>query len=133
MMREYYAYDHLLFRPEVARPAIARMVDDPSLGSLWLIRRGEDVLGYMVLAFSFSLEFGGRIAILDEFFLRAHQRRRGIGKHALTFLEGVCRPLGVKAIRLEVEKKNEHARVLYEKAGFVAHDRLLMSRVLPRH
>ena len=130
MMREYYAFDHLDFRPERARTALARVLEDPATGSIWLIRKGEDLLGYMVLLFGFCLEFGGRVAVLDEFYLRAGHRRRGIGRHALGFLEGICRQMGIKALRLEVERSNEHARALYARSGFVQHDRHLMTRVL---
>ena len=130
MMREYYTFDHLEFRPERARTALEKVLDDPTLGSVWMVRKGEDVLGYMVVLYGYCLEFGGRIAVLDEFYLRAHHRRRGIGRHALAFLEGVCRQLGIKALRLEVERSNDSARALYAKAGFVAHDRDLMTRVL---
>jgi len=130
MMREYYAFDHLDFRPERARAALSRVVDDPSVGSVWIIRKGEEPLGYMVMLFGYCLEFGGRVAVLDEFFLRAHARRRGIGRHALGYLEGVCRQLGVKAVRLEVERSNDQARALYASAGYVQHDRYLMTRML---
>lgn len=132
LMKEYYLHDHLHFRPEVARDAVSRLIEDESLGSLWLIQRGTDTIGYVVLVRSYCLEFGGRIGIVDELYLREGFRRRGIGTRALAFAEDLARALGAQALRLEVEQANDPARRLYERAGFVPHNRLLMTRPVGR-
>jgi len=42
--------------------------------------------------------------------------------------------LGISAVHLEVDHTNTVAQALYRKAGFVDHDRYLMTRWLPpRH
>ncbi|HKA52478.1 MAG TPA: GNAT family N-acetyltransferase [Candidatus Binatia bacterium] len=127
-MREYYEFDHLPFDSQAARAALTGVLDDASLGRVWLICDGGEAIGYLVLTLGYSLEYGGRDAILDEVYLRASHRGRGIGRSALTFAEGVCRSLGVRALHLEVERTNTHAHGLYRKAGFVGHDRHLLTK-----
>ena len=59
------------------------------------------------------------------------QGARHGGTHCLEcLLEDLCRERGVKAVRLEVEHANVRARRVYEKAGYVAHERHLMTHVL---
>jgi GNAT superfamily N-acetyltransferase len=128
LMREYYAFDHLPFDEQVARAALAKFVDDESLGRVWLISDEGSPVGYLVLTLGYSLEYGGRDAFIDEVYVCSSHRGRGIGQRALTFAEDVCRSLGVRALHLEVERANTGAHGLYRKAGFVDHDRYLMTR-----
>jgi ribosomal protein S18 acetylase RimI-like enzyme len=48
----------------------------------------------------------------------------------LRFLETACRALGISAVHLEVDHNTTSAQALYRKAGFVDHDRYLMTRWL---
>ncbi len=127
-MREYYEFDHLPFDGQVARAALAGILEDASLGRIWLICYDGEAVGYLVLTLGYSLEYGGRDAFVDEVYIRASHRGRGIGQSALTFAEDVCRALGVRALHLEVERANTSAHELYRKAGFVDHDRYLMTK-----
>jgi ribosomal protein S18 acetylase RimI-like enzyme len=56
-------------------------------------------------------------------------RNRGLGSRVLALVEAEARAFGVRRIFLEVER---HNRVigLYRRAGYVDHDRFLMSKVL---
>jgi ribosomal protein S18 acetylase RimI-like enzyme len=130
LMREYYAFDHLDFDEAVARSGVRTLVDDESLGRIWLLKGGDEVIGYVVLAFSFSLEFHGEKAFVDELYIREKWRGRGVGAATLEFLADVCRSLGIRAIRLEVEHANAAAQGLYRKMGFQVHERYLMTKWL---
>jgi GNAT superfamily N-acetyltransferase len=128
LMQEFYAYDHLEFNESAARSALQMVLNDPSLGSVWLIELAGETIGYVVLALGFSLEYRGRDAFIDELYIRASHRGQGIGKQALQLIEATCRSLGVQALHLEVERVNSNAQAVYRKAGFVDHDRLLMTK-----
>lgn len=128
MMRDFYELEHIEFDEAAARAALGQLLGDESLGRVWLIKSGAEIVGYVVLTFGFSLEFRGRDALVDELFVREGWRGRGAGRRALEFVAGVCRALGVGALRLEVGRENESARALYRKAGFQDHDRHLLTR-----
>ena len=132
LMREYYAVDRLDFDPARARAAAAMVLEEPALGAIWLVEVAGAPAGYCVLGSAFSLEFHGRIAFVDELYLREEFRGRGHGARLLALLEEECRARGLRAMRLEVERSNRRARSLYERAGFVRHDRFIMTKWLQR-
>lgn len=86
------------------------------------------MVGYVVLTFSYSLEFHGRDAYVDEIYVREAHRGRGVGGQTLRFIEKVCRALGVQALHLEVDRDNTSARAVYETAGFEDRNNYLLTR-----
>ena len=128
LMRKLYEFDHISFDQENARRGLVKLLDDESLGRVWLIRHAGETAGYVVLTFGFSLEFHGRDALVDEIYLTEDYRGRGIGRRALEFVFAFCRSHGIDAVHLEVEKANTRARALYLKAGFADHTRHFMTK-----
>src|SRR5690348_853282 len=77
-MRQFYAIDQYRFDEQIARTVLKTLIEEPSLGRLWLISTAE-AIGYIALTFGYSLEFHGRDAIVDELFLTEPYRNQGIG------------------------------------------------------
>jgi diamine N-acetyltransferase len=88
-------------------------------------------VGYVVLSFDFSLEYGGKNAWIDELFIRPELRGKGIGSKALDFAVQVARECGAKVLHLEVNRGNP-AIHLYRRHGFEDHNRALLSKWLIR-
>ena len=110
---------------------LQKFIGHPEYGEVWLICDNDTAVGYMVLTWGFSLEFGGRDAFLDEFYIKETHRGQGIGKQALTFAEGQCHLQEIQAIHLEVETDNVGAQEFYKRLGFEQRDRYyLMSKYL---
>jgi len=130
MMRDLYAHEGLKFDEAVARRSLQTIIDDKNFGRLFLILVADEIAGYAVLTFGFSLEFHGRDAFVDELYLRQERRGQGIGKRALQFLTEVCAAEGVNALHLEVERANTSAQSVYRKFGFEDHDRYLMTKLI---
>jgi ribosomal protein S18 acetylase RimI-like enzyme len=131
-MHQFYAIDQYPFDERVARMALADMLGNTSLGRAWLIYNGDEAIGYFVITLGYSLEFHGRDAMIDEFFVVADYRHRGIGTKAMQFMLEACRELGVHALHLEVERTNTAGQALYRRFGFEDHDRYLMTRWIDR-
>ncbi|MCI0693638.1 GNAT family N-acetyltransferase [candidate division KSB1 bacterium] len=127
-MREFYDYDHLPFDEPAARQALENILQDHALGRVWLIQDGEQAIGYVVLTLGYSLEYHGRDAFVDEIYISASHRGKGIGTQIIQFLEEVCRNLEVQALHLEVERANTKAQAFYHKVGFEDHDRYLLTK-----
>jgi GNAT superfamily N-acetyltransferase len=134
LIRGLYECEHIPFDEARAARGVDGLLADSSLGGVWVIERagetgerGGDPIGYAVLTLGYSLEFGGRFALLDELFIREEHRGAGAGRQVLARIEEICRGLGLQAVRLEVERTNRMARELYRKVGFEAHDRDLMT------
>ena len=129
MMRALYAEDEgFAFDEAVARKGLALLLEDDRNGRVWLIRMDGETAGYIVLATSFSLEYHGRDAFIDEVYVVPTWRDRGIGARALERAVEECRAMGVAAVHLEVGHDNPKARALYERLGFVDRRRYLMTR-----
>ena len=83
--------------------------------------------GYIVMAFDYSLEYRGKGAWVDEFFVRRSHRGQGIGAQALEFFAEQARQFGVTVVHLEVNHGNA-AIELYRRMGFEEHERYLMTK-----
>jgi GNAT superfamily N-acetyltransferase len=129
-MRALYAHDRLTFRPRVARAALDGLLRAPRFGRIYVIEHGGRPIGYAVLTLSWSLEYRGADAFIDEIYLDPAFRGRGLGRLAIEHLAARCRAFGVGALHLEVERPNLRAQEIYRRAGFVDHDRFLMTRTL---
>lgn len=129
-MRDFYAIDAYPFDDQIARRALTDLIHTPAFGRVWLIDVDETPVGYLVLTLGYSLEYHGRDAFIDELYIQAGQRGKGIGTQVMTFVEGACRELGAHAMHLEVERGNIAGQRLYRKAGFDGADRYLLTKRL---
>lgn len=127
LMRDFYAFERLPYDEARQRQLIAQLLADENLGRLILFQSGDDLLGYMVLGFGFSLEFHGRDCLLDEFYVLPQHRSRGIGAKAVEFAFGICRELGIAAAHLEADYVNVRGHEFYKRLGFKDHERHLMT------
>jgi len=80
-----------------------------------------------VMAFDYSLEYRGRGAWIDEFFVRRTYRGQGIGTRVLEFFAAQAKELGATVVHLEVNHGNP-ALGLYRRSGFEDHHRYLMTK-----
>lgn len=132
LMREFYAESATPFDPTAAADAFEALLSDDRLGTVWLIQAGDNEVGYVVVTFSYSMEFSGRNGFLDDLFIRPPFRGAGLGTAALAEVRAFCVERGVRALHLETGLDNVAAQALYRRAGFVATDRQLLTLVLPR-
>jgi ribosomal protein S18 acetylase RimI-like enzyme len=98
--------------------ALEMLLADDTLGACFVISEDRRAVGYLVIGYSFSLEFGGCDAFLDELYLVPEARSRGIGKQAVVFAIHFCRNHGIRALHLEVSRRNAAAQRLYRGLGF---------------
>jgi diamine N-acetyltransferase len=131
-MEAYYAFDGHGFDEPKARVALTTLLHDANLGRVWLILDGEALVGYVVIAFGYSLEWLGRDAFVDEFYLLQEYRGRGWGRRTLAFVEDAARSLNVTALHLEVVRQNAAALQVYRKLGFKKHESTFMSKWIAR-
>jgi ribosomal protein S18 acetylase RimI-like enzyme len=128
--RDFFAEDGYAFREEESRGNLARLLAEPGLGRVFVMEEGGKLAGYLVLTFGFSLEFGGRDALVDELYVAPGHRGRGLGSQVLGVAEAVCRELGIRTVHLVVERHKSGARALYRRLGFAAPPRDVMTKRL---
>jgi len=130
LMREFYRGEGMAWDEPAARAALHGLLADPALGRGVLIEMDGALAGYLAVCFGYSLEFQGRDAFVDELYVREPFRGRGLGARALEIAAELCRAAGVRALHLEVERRNTRAQEVYRKAGFVDREHYLMTRRL---
>lgn len=130
IMKEYYIFENLPFDGNSTEQVLRELIENNSKGRIWLLKNNSKVIGYLVLTFGYSMEYKGDDAFIDEFYIIENYRGKGAGKLALEFAEKICKSTGIKALHLEVEKKNTNARGFYRKNGYCDNERCLFTKLL---
>lgn len=126
-MQDFYAFEQLPYDEARLRRLISDLIADKNLGRLILFELIDELVGYMVLGFGFSIEFHGCDCLIDEFYVRPEHRSKGIGQAAVKFTLELCRNLGIKAVHLEADHFNARGHEFYKRLGFKDHERHLMT------
>jgi ribosomal protein S18 acetylase RimI-like enzyme len=108
--------------------ALATLLADDDRGVVYLI--GDPIVGYAVITWGYSIESGGRDALLDEIFVRTSSE--GIGGEALDEILADLQRRGIPRIFLETERANYRVRRFYARHGFVEEDSIWMGQWLLR-
>ena len=100
------------------RAGLAPLLDGSPLGAVYLIGPRKAPVGYIVVSFGWSLEFGGMDGFVDEFWIRPNVRGRGMGSEVLGALVPALEDAGLRALHLEAGDANLRAQTLYARHGF---------------
>jgi GNAT superfamily N-acetyltransferase len=111
---------------KISRELFNQFLTDENLGKAWLILYQNDIVGYVILTYVFSFEYQGKIAFLDELYIRENARGKGIGKETIAFIQQEAPKLSLKIIYLELETHNDAAQKLYLANDFAIHKRKLL-------
>ena len=103
----------------VVRGAIA----DRRLGSVVLAADGDAIVGVSYLAYTWTMEHGGKSAWLEEMYVLPERRDGGIGRRLLRETLALARRQGCVAVDLEVEASHRRVESLYRRNRFKPHRR----------
>jgi GNAT superfamily N-acetyltransferase len=117
MMRTFYTSPAVLTdgSEEIYNADIDNCVSDSPYLEGYIFEDNNTVLGYAMVAKSFSTEFGRPCIWIEDLYLKEKYRNRGIGSGFFKFIED--KYLG-SIFRLEAEEENKTAIKVYKKAGF---------------
>lgn len=128
LVGEFCAADGHEYDEDRITRALGPLLAGDAHGQVWLVDAGAGPAGYAVVTWGWSLESGGREALLDEIYVR--DRGHGVGaallRHAVTAAAGA----GAAVMFLETEAHNARVRAFYARHGFAAEDSIWMSRPL---
>lgn len=132
LMRDFYQYERLAFDVARTERMLNELIGDERLGRVILFDddgglQGSALIGYMILTFGYSLEFGGRDALIDEFYVVPSARGSGIGTRAVAYAVAICRAAGITNLHLEADYVNSRVHEFYKRLGFRDHERHLMT------
>jgi len=131
LVRAYHAFENVVQTDAERAATLQPLLADRSLGRIWLIDVDNQPVGYIALCFGYGIEFMGKDAFIDEFFIEESRRGQGIGGMVLAAMCKEAARLGVKGLHLEVARDNLRAKALYEAHGFQSREQFhMMSRLL---
>jgi len=119
------------FHESTLRANLAELLQNPVYGVVYIVREELTPIAYLVICFDYSLEYRGKGAWIDELFVEAAHRGKGIGTQLLDLAEAASREHQAKFLHLEVTHGNP-AIELYRRRGFLDHQRYLMSKPLDK-
>lgn len=97
---------------------LQRLVGSAQLGQIFVAASGAELQGYLALVYVLSLEHGGLMAEIDEFFVLPAARARGVGGQLLAAAEHTLRERGCVRLQLQLAVANAAARSFYERRGY---------------
>lgn len=100
---------------EIYRADVKNCINDSPYLEGYVFEEDGIILGYSMLAKSFSTEFGKPCIWIEDIYLKPDYRDRGIGSMFISF---VSEKYSEAILRLEVEEENERAVHVYQKSGF---------------
>ena len=117
-------HDHQGFAttPEHQHNAILPLLEGSPHGAIWLIGPRRAPVGYVVVSFGWSVEYGGMDAIVDELFVRNAVRKRGMGSDALNGLSKALKEGGIKALHLEADQNDDTLKRFYQRCKFATRE-----------
>ncbi|HET6328123.1 MAG TPA: GNAT family N-acetyltransferase [Planctomycetaceae bacterium] len=131
-MRQLYEEDPAE-RPvpeEHFRRTLLELEQHPERGTILVMEKDRQIVGYAVLINFWSNECGGNVLTIDELFVAKPRRGQGLGadfvQHVIT-----TKMNDFVALRLEVTPANSRARRLYERLGFSSYKNETLQLRLP--
>ncbi|MBE6654370.1 MAG: GNAT family N-acetyltransferase [Ruminococcaceae bacterium] len=117
MARDFYASPAVLSNipEENLTSSFREFTSGTPFGDAFIFEEEGSVIGYGVLAYTYSQEAGGKTVWLEEIYIKEAYRGKGAGS---LFIDFVLENIPAKRYRLETEPENEKAAALYRRKGF---------------
>ncbi len=117
MMQTFYSSPAVLTNgsAEIFEADIDACVSDSPYAEGYVFEDGGEIIGYGMLAKSFSTEFGKPCIWIEDLYIKEPYRGRGIGS---AFFNMISEKYPNHLFRLEAEEENERAIAVYKKNGF---------------
>lgn len=128
LARRFHAEDGHPLSP-MGEQALRGLLSNRAAGLAWIIEGQGQAVGYAVLCFGYSIEWGGQDAFIDDLYLDPDWRGQGLGSAIIDIVGGRARQAGALALHLEVLPGNP-AEALYRRLGFQDRGSAFLSRRL---
>ena len=123
LVRRYWEYEHIDgFEALRVELLLQQLFSEPRLGAAWVAEAEGRLTGYLIAVTLLSLEHGGLMAEIDEFFVLPEARAHGVGTQLLAAAEAALAARGCVRLQLQLAVGNAAARGFYEHRGYRARE-----------
>lgn len=111
---------------------LAELLEHSERGAAWIAEDAGQPVGYLLAVHVWSLEHGGLMAEVDEFFVLPEWRSRGVGQMLLARAERDLTAAGLVRLQLQLAPDNRRGQAFYERHGFDVRPYTLLDKPLER-
>jgi len=134
MASEFHGSDAVVYgkiNHEALQTTFDACINKSPFVSGFFIYKNNEVCGYALMCFTYSNEYGGKIMIIDEIYVKEEFRGKGL---ASFFVKEIISKYkhDVVYVEVEVKKDNTEAINLYKKFEFGINDYQLMYKFFNR-
>jgi ribosomal protein S18 acetylase RimI-like enzyme len=119
LVERYWEFEAI---PGFERPriegALTALLSRPEQGGTWVAQAHGGLCGYLIAVYMLSLEHGGLMAEIDEFYVSPEMRSQGVGSSLVTAAQGDMAARGLVRLQLQLGVGNSRGRAFYERHGF---------------
>ena len=129
LVRAFHEFEDIPIADDRRKSSLTMLLVNKELGGIWLIYCDRQPVGYIALSVGYSIEFGGKDAFINEFYIRPEFRGKGLGTQTLEFMKIAAKDLDIRATHLEVARTNTNAHRLYARANFKTREKYVLMSV----
>jgi GNAT superfamily N-acetyltransferase len=119
MVEQYWRLEAIRgFERRSVESTLRELLSHPEHGGCWVADNDRTPCGYLTAVYMLSVEHGGSMAEIDEFFVEATHRSSGVGSRLIAAAEQDMAALGIKRVQLQLKRGNELGLKFYERRGF---------------
>ena len=123
LVERYWEFEGIQgFEAHRVERLLQALLRDPTVGLGWVAWLDDQPVGYLLAVLVFSLEHGGRMAEIDEFFVLGPARAAGVGRRLLAAAEAALTAIGCVRVQLQLGTHNIAAREFYRRHGYLERD-----------
>jgi len=105
-------------------------ISNPERIQIFIMRTSAVSIGYGIITFSWSNEYGGEIIHIDEMYIKEEYRNMCIGSHFIRHILELYK--NAVLCTLEVTPENKNALRFYERLGFNLSANMHMLKIINR-
>jgi GNAT superfamily N-acetyltransferase len=121
LIRRYWEFERIGgFEAPRIEQLLTRLLGDSAPGAVWVAESQGALVGYLIAVLVLSLEHGGWMGEIDEFFVLPAARCCGTGSRLLSTAEAALAQRGCVRLQLQLGTANEAARAFYRHRGYGA-------------
>ncbi len=131
MVKAFYRTDAVIkpIPPSYAEATFDELMRSNAYASCLVCETAQGLVGYALLAYTFSQEAGGKVCWIEELYIKEAFRGQGFSRAFFEIIFASL-PADVKRVRLEIERDNTRAVNLYRSYGFdfLEYDQMIWER-----
>jgi ribosomal protein S18 acetylase RimI-like enzyme len=115
----YWRHDGIAgFDSDRVHRQLQQFLSTPAYGRAWMATLAGGAIGYLLCTFVYSFEHGGLMAEIDELFVEAAYRQRGVGRSLMDTARSALVDHGFTLLQMQVADGNTRSQRFYARLGF---------------